>query len=443
MEKRIEQAAERLAEAVRFPTVSHFSMEEMDLEVFASFLTFLESAYPLVHQRLERTLINGYSPVFRWPGKDSQRPPLLFLAHYDVVPALDEGWTHEGPFSGVIADGSVWGRGSMDDKSSVIGLLETFEALLEEDYQPPRDLWLALGFDEEVNGRHGAKEIVKWFKEKEIRFESVLDEGGAVSDGSMIGIKEPVAVIGLAEKASASYEFIFTGEEGHSSTPPAHTSLGYMAEFIYKVERQPMRPRLTDTVQKMLEAIAPHMPGIQSKILARPKLFFPLIKPTLLKNKQTAALLRSTVAFTVSHSGSAPNVLPKEASCTANLRILQGDTSADVLAHLRRVSGMDYQVRPIAVEEPSGAASTETAAYGHLTGVIGRLFPEAVIIPYLMAGGTDSRYYEELADHVYRFQPLRLTEAQLALMHGTDEHLEIENLGRMMAFYRELITTLN
>ncbi|NLB50659.1 MAG: M20/M25/M40 family metallo-hydrolase, partial [Clostridiaceae bacterium] len=309
--------------------------------------------------------------------------------------------------------------------------------------QPPRDLWLALGFDEEVNGRHGAKEIVKWFKEKEIRFESVLDEGGAVSDGSMIGIKEPVAVIGLAEKASASYEFIFTGEEGHSSTPPAHTSLGYMAEFIYKVERQPMQPRLTETVQKMLEAIAPHMPGIQSKILARPKLFFLLIKPTLLKNKQTAALLRSTVAFTVSRSGSAPNVLPKEASCTANLRILQGDTSADVLAHLRRVSGMDYQVRPIAVEEPSGVASTETAAYGHLTGVIGRLFPEAVIIPYLMAGGTDSRYYEELADHVYRFQPLRLTEAQLALMHGTDEHLEIDNLGRMMAFYRELITTLN
>ena len=443
MEKRIEQAAGRLAEAVRFPTVSHFSMEEMDLEVFASFLTFLESSYPLVHQRLERTLINGYSPVFRWPGKDSERPPLLFLAHYDVVPALEEGWTHEGPFSGVIADGKVWGRGSMDDKSSVIGLLETFEALLEEDYQPPRDLWLALGFDEEVNGRHGAKEIVKWFKEKEIRFESVLDEGGAVSDGSMIGIKEPVAVIGLAEKASASYEFIFTGEEGHSSTPPAHTSLGYMAEFIYKVERQPMQPRLTETVQKMLEAIAPHMPGIQSKILARPKLFFLLIKPTLLKNKQTAALLRSTVAFTVSRSGSAPNVLPKEASCTANLRILQGDTSADVLAHLRRVSGMDYQVRPIAGEEPSGVASTETAAYGHLTGVIGRLFPEAVIIPYLMAGGTDSRYYEELADHVYRFQPLRLTEAQLALMHGTDEHLEIDNLGRMMAFYRELITTLN
>lgn len=443
MKEKIEQAAKRLAEAVRFPTVSHFSMEEMDLDVFSSFLSFLETSYPLLHQKLERTLINGYSPVYRWPGKDNSRQPVLFLAHYDVVPALEDGWTHEGPFSGVIADGKVWGRGSIDDKSSVIGWMETFESLLAEGYEPPRDLWLALGFDEEVNGRHGAQKIVPWFVEKGIHFEFVLDEGGAVSDGSMIGIREPVAVIGLAEKASASFEFVFTGEEGHSSTPPAHTSLGYMAEFIYKVERNPMPARLTETVEQMLQSIAPYMPGIQSRILARPRLFFPLIRPTLMKNKQTAGLLRSTVAFTVSRSGSAPNVLPKEAVCTANLRVLQGETTADVLAHLQKVTGMDYEVRPIAVEEPSRAASRESAAYGHLTGVIGRIFPDAVIIPYLMAGGTDSRYYEELADNVYRFQPLRLKEEELALMHGTDEHLVIDKLADMLAFYRELLVTLN
>jgi len=443
MEKRIEQAAERLAQAVRFPTVSHFSLDEMDLDVFSSFLSFLEKTYPLLHQKLERTLINGYSPVYRWPGKDSSRQPILFLAHYDVVPALEEGWTHEGPFSGVIADGRVWGRGSIDDKSSVIGLMETFELLLEEGFQPPRDLWLALGFDEEVNGRHGAQKIVSWFEEKGICFECVLDEGGAVSDGSMIGIKEPVAVIGLAEKASASYEFVFTGEEGHSSTPPAHTSLGYMAEFIYKAERHPMPARLTETVEKMLKSIAPYMPGIQGWILKKPRFFFPLLKGILLKNKQTAALLRSTFAFTMSSSGSAPNVLPKEAVCTANLRVLQGETTADVLQHLEKTTGVPCQVRPIAVEEPSRAASVDSAAYSHLVGVIGRVSPDAVVIPYLMAGGTDSRYYEDLADNVYRFQPLRLSEAELALMHGTDEHLAIDKLGKMMSFYRELIVTLN
>lgn len=440
MDKKIEAAAERLAQAVRFPTIARFDMEDMDLDLFAAFLDFLERTYPLVHSRLERTLVNGYSPVFRWRGEDPDRLPILFLAHYDVVPALEEGWTHEGPFSGVIADGCVWGRGSIDDKSSLIGLMETFEQLLEEGFVPPGDLWLALGFDEEVNGRHGAQQIVKWFEAKGIRFECVFDEGGAVSDGSMIGIKEPVAVIGLAEKASASFEFVFKGEEGHSSTPPAHTSLGYMAEFIYKVERRPMPARLTETVKKMLEAIAPHLPGIQGRLLARPACFFPLIKSALLKNKQTAALLRSTIAFTVSHSGSAPNVLPKEAVCTANVRILQGDTSARVLEHLKSVSGMDYEVRPIVVEEPSGTASTDSPAYAHLVDVIGRVFPDAVVIPYLMAGGTDSRYYEGLARNVYRFQPLRLTREDLALVHSTDERLSLENLGHMMAFYRELIT---
>ncbi len=443
MESRIEQAGRRLAEAVRYPSISRYRMEDMDLPVFKSFLDFLEEAYPAVHSKLERTLINGYSPVYRWKGRDGDRLPALFLAHYDVVPALEEGWTHQGPFSGVIADGSVWGRGSIDNKSSVIGLMETVEYLLEENFQPERDLWIAFGFDEEVNGRFGAKKIVEWFGEKKIRFEFVLDEGGAVSDGSMMGIKEPIAVIALAEKASASFEFVFTGEEGHSSTPPAHTSLGYMAEFIHKVEGHPLPVRMTETVEKMLQGLAPYKSGFQGKVLARPRLFFPLLKPTLLANKQTAALLRSTVAFTMSSSGSAPNVLPKEAVCTANFRILQGDTSEGILRYLRELTGMSYEVRPIAVEEPSRIASTDSAAYAHLERTIGELFPDAVVIPYLMAGGTDSRYYEELADDVYRFQPLRLTEEDLALLHGTDEHLSLENIGLMLSFYQRFIETLD
>lgn len=443
MKERIDAAARRLGEAVRFPTISHFDMDAMELDIFQDFLAFLEKSYPLVHQRLERTLINGYSPVFRWAGTDSAKMPALFLAHYDVVPALDEGWEHGGPFSGALEEGRVWGRGALDDKSSIIGLLETVEILLEEGFQPKRDLWLAFGFDEEVNGRHGTMKIVEWFEEEGIRFEFVLDEGGAVADGSMVGIKETVAVIGLAEKANASFEFTFRGQEGHSSTPPQHTSLGYMAEFIYKLERQPMPIRLTETVEKMLQSIAPYMPGIQSKILARPRLFFPLIKGVLLKNKQTAALLRSTIAFTVSHSGSAANVLPKEARCTANIRVLQGDTTARVLDHMKQVSGMDYEVRPLAIEEPTMTASTDSKAYGQLQAAIERCFPGAVIIPYLMAGGTDSRHYEPLAGDVYRFQPVRLTEAELALVHGTGEYLSVENVGRMLDFYKYFIETLD
>lgn len=443
MEQRFEEAARKLGQAVTYPTISNHDINCMDLSVFADFLAFLKESYPLVHQKMDPVLINGYSPVFCLKGTDADKLPVIFLAHYDVVPALEEGWPHGGPFSGAISDGRIWGRGSLDNKSSIIGLLETFEWLLEEGFVPRRDLWLAFGFDEEVNGRNGAQEIVKWFADKNIRFEFVLDEGGAVADGSMMGIGETIAVIGLAEKANASFEFTFTGEEGHSSTPPAHTSLGRMAEFINKVERSPMPVRMTETVEAMLVSLAPYMPGIQGKVLKNPRLFFPLLKKTLLKKKQTAAMLRTTVAFTMSQSGSAPNVLPKEARCTANLRILQGDSVAGVLAHIKRVSGMDYEVRPIASEEPSRVASTRSKAYGHLGQTIEKFFPGAVTMPYLMAGGTDSRYYEDLADDVYRFQPLRLSELEMGIIHGTGEYLSTDNVERMIRFYREFILTLD
>lgn len=443
MEKRTEQAARHLGEAVRFRTVSHFDLEAMELSIFAEFLAFLKDTYPLVHDRLACHLINGYSPVYHWKGENSDALPALFLAHYDVVPALEEGWEYGGPFSGVVEDGRVWGRGALDNKSSIIGLMETVEMLLEEGFTPARDLWLAFGFDEEVNGRHGAMHIVEWFKSQNMRFDFILDEGGAVADGATMGIKNPVAVVGLAEKANASFEFTFTGEEGHSSTPPQHTSVGKMAEFIYKLERHPLPLRLTETVENMLIHLAPHMGGIQQHILKRPRLFFPLLKRVLLKNKQTAALLGTTMSFTMTKSGTAPNVLPKEATCTVNMRVLQGDTTDKVLEHMKRVSGLDYEVKPLAIEEPSKTASIDSASYRLLKTVIEEQFPDAVVIPYLMAGGTDSRHYETIAGDVYRFQPLRLKEEELALVHGTGEHLTVDNVGRMLRFYKKLMERIS
>lgn len=443
METRTQQAALHLGEAVRYRTISHFDLDKMDLPIFGEFLEFLKNTYPRVHEKLEYHLINNYSPVYHWKGKDQAALPALFLAHYDVVPALEEGWEHGGPFSGALEDGRVWGRGSLDNKSSIIGLMETVEMLLEEGFTPARDLWFAFGYDEEVNGRHGAKKIVEWFESQDMRFDFVLDEGGAVADGQTMGIENPVAVVGLAEKANASFEFTFTGEEGHSSTPPDHTSVGKMAEFIYKLERNPLPVRLTETVEQMLIHLAPHMGGIQKHILKKPKLFFPLLKLALMKNKQTAALLRTTISFTMTEAGSAPNVLPKEATCTANMRVLQGDTTAKVLAHMKQVSGLDYTVRPLAIEEPSKTASIDSASYRRLKTLIEEEFPNTVVIPYLMAGGTDSRHYENIADDVYRFQPLRLKEEELALVHGTGEHLTVENVGRMLRFYKKLIERIN
>ena len=433
-------AARHLSQAVSYPTVSHQEIGRMDLPQFSAFAAFLEAAYPLVHQKLIKTVVNAHGLLFRWQGSESARRVLL-TAHYDVVPASDEGWPYP-PFSGEIADGKVFGRGSFDDKGSLIAILESITALLEAGFTPPCDVYLACGFDEEVGGAQGARQIAAHLKAQGLTFDFVLDEGGAVADGAMMGIQKPVAVIGVAEKGNTSFKLTFKGVEGHSSTPPDTTAVGIMARFISMAEARPEKPRLTDSVKAMLKATAPHRPGIQGFVLAHPGLFAPLIIKTLLKNRQTAAMLRTTAAFTMAEGGSSHNVLPKNAACTVNIRILQGDSSQEALNRFRSL-GIPFEAEPILQDEPTKASDLESPAMAHLKGCIARIFPDAVITPYLMTGGTDCRHYDQVARNAYRFLPARVSEAELSLMHGRGEYLSLDNLQSMIAFYTLFIKTLS
>ncbi len=436
----IAQAAQHLSRAVQFATVSHPDITQMDLHVFTAFEAFLLEAYPLVHQKLAKTVVNHHGLVYRWPGKnDAQR--VLLTAHYDVVPASDEGWPFP-PFSGQIQDDRVYGRGSFDDKGSLIAIMEAVTALLLEGFEPPCDIYLAFGYDEEVGGAHGAQRIAAWFEETGMHFDYVLDEGGAVADGSMMGIKYPVAVIGVAEKGNTSFALTFQGEGGHSSTPPHETAVSTMARLIRAVQERPAKPRLTDTVKAMLKATAPYRPGIQGFVLAHPDLFAPLIIKTLQKNRQTAAMLRTTAAFTMTSAGTSHNVLPTSAACTVNLRILQGDTSQQVLERFRSI-GIPCEVTAILRDEPTKASDVNSPAMDHLRQCIAAVFPDAVITPYLMTGGTDCRHYDRVTQNAYRFQPARVSEQELSLMHGRGEYLSLQNLGHMIDFYTLFIKTLS
>ena len=436
----IEKAAEHLSRAVQFPTVSYQDPKKMDAAVFSSFETFLEESYPLLHQKLSKRVINGHGLLFHWPGKSSDKSVLL-TAHYDVVPADAKGWPFP-PFSGQIHEGKVYGRGSFDDKSSLIAILEAVTACLEEELIPAVDIYLAFGFDEEVGGAEGAAKIAEYFEEEGLRFDFVLDEGGAVADGSMMGISKPVAVIGIAEKGNSSFRLQFHGEGGHSSTPPAETAVSEMARFIREVQAHPQRPHLTETVKAMLKATAPYHPGIQRFILAQPDLFEPLLVRVLMKNRQTAAMLRTTTAFTMAEGGISHNVLPTEASCTLNLRILQGDSIQKAIARLESF-GIPFELSPIMREEATKASDLESKAMEGLRRSIARIFPDAVITPYLMVGSTDCRHYEKVARNSYRFQPVRVSEKELALMHGKGEYLSLDNLETMVSFYRDLIKNLS
>ncbi len=428
----ITPAAEHLSQALRFKTVSHKDMSNMDLSQFTAFEAFLEETYPLVHEKLEKMNISKHGLVFRWKGKDSGKR-ILLTAHYDVVPAGDSGWPFP-PYSGHIEDGKIYGRGSLDDKGSLIGILEAVTALLEESYEPSIDIWFAFGFDEEVGGAHGAQKIAAYFQEQGLIFDYVLDEGGAVADGSMMGIEKPVAVIGVAEKGNTSFKLTFKGEPGHSSTPPKKTAIGEMGKFISAVEANPEKPRLTETLKAMLKAIAPYKKGIAGFVLAHPDIFAPVIIRILMGNRQTAAMLRTTYVFTMTEGGTAHNVLPHSAECTVNVRILQGDSPEAVLKRFEAI-GIPFTAELLMGDEPTKASDVDSQGMNHLRTCIATVFPDAVITPYLMTGGTDCRHYDQVTKNAYRFSPFRVSEEELELIHGDGEYLSLENLQNMVEFY--------
>ena len=428
----ITPAGEQLSQALRFKTVSHEDISQMDLSQFSAFEIFLAETYPLLHEKLEKMRINKHGLVFRWPGKDSGRRVLL-TAHYDVVPAGDSGWPFP-PFSGHIEDGKIYGRGSLDDKGSLIAIFESVTALLQEGYEPPVDIWFAFGFDEETGGTHGAQKIAAYFREQGLVFDYVLDEGGAVADGAMMGIEKPVAVIGVAEKGNTSFRLTFKGDTGHSSTPPKKTAIGEMGRFISAVEARPQKPRLTATVKAMLKAIAPHRKGIAGFVLTRPDFFAPAIIRILMANRQTAAMLRTTSVFTMTESGTAHNVLPNTAECTINVRTLQGDSSDAVLKRLQEI-GIPFTAETILRDEPTKASEPDSRGMKHLRSCIASVFPDAVITPYLMTGGTDCRHYDRVTENAYRFLPARVSEQELELIHGDGEYLSLQNLQSMVEFY--------
>jgi carboxypeptidase PM20D1 len=442
----IEKCIRRLQGAIQIPTCSNPNPEDTDWDLFLDFIHYLEDAYPEIHHHLDRRIVNNYGLVFHWPAagaiaeNSAGSMPILFTAHYDVVAATDEGWTHP-PFSGYDDGSRVWGRGSLDDKGSLICILEAVEALLMDGYKPPRDIYFAFGFDEEQGGSLGAQKIAAYFKEQNIHFQYVFDEGGAILDGSMMGVAPALAVVGIAEKGNNSFRFHFEGAQGHSSMPPKHTAIGTMAAFIEAVENKPFPLRLTPTVEEMLKALAPYQKGLTGKALANPGLFFPVIKKVLLKNPQTAAMLRTSVSFTMTQAGTGHNILPKSASCVANVRILQGDSVESVKAYFRSF-GFDFSIEPLLENEPTGISDVHSEAMQHVTACIKKVFDNTVPLPYLMVGGTDSRYYGEVANDSFRFLPCRLTSEELGSMHAVNESISHENIAGMIRFYRTLLESI-
>jgi len=439
-----ERCARNLARALTFATVSHERAEGFDHAVFGAFHSFLGETYPRVHEALQREVVEGSSLLYTWPGSEPSLAPLVLMAHIDVVPAGEangDDWTHP-PFAGEIADGFVWGRGALDDKASLVGILEAVEALLGEGLAPRRTVYLAFGHDEELGGWQGAAAVATRLEELGVRAAMVLDESGVLAQGIVPQIDRPVALIGIAEKGFVSLQLEVEQEGGHSSMPPVSTAIGILAAALARLERKPFPARMTDIARLQFDFLGPEMPLFRRLILANRWLLAPLVRSKMEQKPTTAAALRTTMASTLISGGEKENVLPQRACATINLRLLPGDTEETILAHVRRavddprVSLRRGGIRP---RFASSVADVESEGFTTLTRTIRELFPEALVAPYLVLGATDAWHYGRISDCVLRFLPLRLTEEDLKRIHGTDERIAVDNLTEVVRFYAQLI----
>ena len=435
------QAVARLSRAVQFRTVSHTNEVAGD---HAAFVEWLKSAYPRVHAAMTPELVGGHSLLYTWRGSDPSLKPLLLMGHYDVVPvepAAERRWSVP-PFSGLVRDGFIWGRGTLDDKVTVLGILEAADVLLAEGWRPRRTILFAFGHDEERGGQQGAQAIARLLASRGVQLDAVLDEGGAITQGVTPGVAAPVALIGTAEKGFMSVEISAGGSGGHSSMPPPETAIAIVAAAVRRVQDHPLPSRLTSSARGMFAALAPEMnPGTRA-VAANLWLTKPVLDLQSKSSNSLRALLHTTTAATMIGGGVKDNVIPVEAHAVINFRILPGDTPASVLAHVRRaVDDPRVKVRVFGEQPhaPSPESDPSAPQFATIARTIRQLHPDTVVAPYQLTGASDSRYFTALTPNIYRFLPVHFRPDDLERFHGIDERVAVAGYLDVIRFYHLLM----
>ncbi len=447
--------AAHLAAAVKFRTISWQDGAPAEnvaasQAALTTFRDWIEATYPNVAKTFVREIVSDYSLLYTWKGSDATLKPILLMSHMDVVPVVpgtEKNWTHE-PFSGDIADGYVWGRGTLDTKSGIIGALEAAEALIAKGFQPKRTIMFAFGHYEEIGGTNGNAKISALLAERKVELEFVDDEGGMISNGAVPGIDAPVALIGIAEKGSVTLELIAHSDGGHSSAPPAvnKTAIGRLAHAIEKLGASPpFDSGFDETTRATVTGMAPATAFGRRLAIANLWLFEPVVERVMGATPAGAAQLHTTIAPTIVAGGVKDNVLPPEAKARINFRIHPRDTVAGVAEKVKRALD-DDQVEVKAMSggrEPSPISGMSGAQYDHIKRTLQKVRPDALVVPTLVIAGTDSRYYFPLTKNVFRIIPNELKEGDLPRIHGTDERIALSSAQGIADYYYVLMSTMD
>ncbi len=431
-----------LQQIVQIPSLSSTDDAHTDWAPFEKIHAFLKETYPMIHSRMERIPIGHASLLFHLKSPHPKKAPLLLMAHQDVVPPGNlSQWTYD-PFSGEIADGCLWGRGSNDCKSLLIAECEAVEALLKDGFEPAYDLYLFFGHNEEVQVIDevcGPALAAAYLKENGVRLGCLFDEGGVVKCGKDYGSAVDMAEIGIAEKAPNETVLYKTGKGGHASQPGNGTVLGDIARAMTAVEAHPMPYRLTEAAIAELKGMAPFQSGERAMVFGDPEGHFDRLCQIARKDRAIDAILHTTMAVTMASGSPQSNVLPAHADCTMSVRILQGDTSESVQAYLRGLVPEGVKVKVDLPENPYPASSVECEEYRLLGDVIHDVFgKKTALIPVIMAGATDSRYFSAICDHVFRFSGRYLTK-EWGEAHQIDEKVPLDVEETAVAFFTRFL----
>lgn len=434
-----------LSKAVTFKTISYDQKSLADTVVFEQFVEFLKTTYPLVDSILNPIRINGYSLLYEWKGNNQKLNPIILLAHMDVVPLGEDttsaNWQYPA-FSGKITDSCIWGRGTLDDKVGVISILEAVTKLLEKNITPERTIYLAFGHDEEVGGVSGAKSIADYLRSKNIMAEYLLDEGLLLTQGIIPGIDKTTALIGVAEKGDITIELSVAIHGGHSSMPEKQSAIGILSSAVGRLENSPLKAKISKPVQSFLDYIGPEMPFLQRIAFANVWLFKSLIIDKYEASPSGNALVRTTLAPTLFNAGYKANVLPSEAKAIVNLRIIPGETTGEIISHIKNTiqdNRIQIVVRADSKNENIKVSSTSSYGFESISKSIKQVFPDVLLAPALMIASTDSKHYTDVAKDVYRFLPIRANSSDLKRIHGVNERIYISNYKECINFYYRLL----
>ena len=434
MMKELKTAEEKLGAMIRIPTVSKHEHE--DLSQFYLYHQELEKLFPLIHETLEKTVLQG-TLLYRWKGKDPDKLPVMFMGHQDVVPASDEGWSVPA-FSGVVKDGCLYGRGALDCKGTMYVQLQAVEELLQEGFVPPCDVFLEYSINEETGG-DGAAAAMRHLRDKGIRFAFVMDEGGAVIDEAVPGMNKPYAVIGVTEKGYMDVKITARGKGGHSSTPPRNTPAARLFAFANEIERKrPFRKKMIPEVKEMFRQMAPAFSFPLRFLLGNLRLFKPLLMALMPKVSPFGeAVMATTCCFTMMRGSDAANVIPKEPYLIANLRTSVHENCAQSLAVLQKYADKyDLQLEVLMQRDASPVSNIHSKEYAYVTQCVKKQFPDVGIAPYIIMGGTDCRHFHALTENALRFAPVRMTNAQSASCHAVDENVTLAALAEGVRFFK-------